>query len=162
MQIAPDIKLFTSHDVPVAVLLEGKFTSLFKNRISKIQIDSLNALGFPFKDTSDHGSQMIVVADGDVAMNQFSLTDGPLPMGMNLYTHYTFANKEFYINALEYLVNPSGILETRAKNYVLRLLDAKKIKEQKSNWQLINIALPVLLVILLGIIYRQTRKKQYE
>jgi hypothetical protein len=102
------------------------------------------------------------VADGDVALNQFSQMDGPLPMGTNLFTRYTYANKEFFTNALEYLVNPSGILETRAKDFTLRLLDLKKVKEQRSTWQLINIALPVLLIILAGYIYQQLRKRKYS
>jgi gliding motility-associatede transport system auxiliary component len=161
MQIAPDIKLFNVHDTGVAVLLEGKFTSMFRNRISRIQMDSLNAQGVPFKEYSDVNSKMIVVADGDIATNQYSRMNGPLPMGMNLYTHYTYANKEFYTNALEYLVNPSNILETKAKDFTLRLLDPVRVKEQKTTWQFINIALPVLLIILFGFIYQQLRRRKY-
>jgi ABC-2 type transport system permease protein len=161
MQIAPDIKMFNVHDTAVAVLLEGKFTSLFRNRISRSQQDTLNARGISFKENSDADGKMIVVADGDIATNQYSQMDGALPMGMNLFTHYTFANKEFFTNALEYLVNPSNILETRAKDFTLRLLDPIKVKEQRTTWQLINIALPVLLVILSGFIYQQVRKRKY-
>jgi ABC-type uncharacterized transport system involved in gliding motility auxiliary subunit len=104
---------------------------------------------------------MIVVADGDIATNQYSQTNGPLPMGMNLFTKYMFANKEFYINSLEYLVNPSNLLETRAKNFTLRLLNPVKVKNQKTTWQFINIALPVLVILLLGFIYQQIRKRKY-
>jgi ABC-type uncharacterized transport system involved in gliding motility auxiliary subunit len=104
---------------------------------------------------------MIVVADGDIAMNQVSQQYGPLPMGYNLYTRYTFANKEFFTNSLEYLVNPSGILETRAKEFTLRLLDPKKVRDQKTFWQFINIGLPVLLVLLAGLLYQQVRKKKF-
>jgi ABC-2 type transport system permease protein len=101
------------------------------------------------------------VADGDIAMNLVSQQYGPMPMGYNFYTNYTFSNKEFFANCLEYLVNPSGILETRAKDFTLRLLDLKKVKEQKATWQFINIAFPVLLVILFGFIYQQVRRKKY-
>ncbi len=104
---------------------------------------------------------MIVVSDGDIAMNQFSPSAGPLPMGMNVFTRYTFANKDFFTNSLEYLVNPSNILETRSKEYTLRLLDPRRVDEQRTTWQLINIALPVLLIILFGFIYQQLRKRKY-
>jgi ABC-type uncharacterized transport system involved in gliding motility auxiliary subunit len=104
---------------------------------------------------------MIVVADGDIAMNQFSESSGPLPMGTNVFTRYTYANKDFFNNCIEYLVNPTDILQTRSKEYTLRLLDSKKVEAQKTTWQLINIVLPVLLVILFGFLYQQLRKRKY-
>jgi len=160
-QIAPDIKEFTVHDTAVAALLEGKFRSLYSGRIPKSFVDSMNSYHIPVKDICDSATKMIVVADGDIAWNAVSQQYGPLPMGFNFYTNYTFSNKEFFTNCLEYLVNPSGILETRAKDFTLRLLDLKKVKEQKTTWQFINIALPVLLVVLLGVIYQQVRRKKY-
>ena len=160
-QIAPDIKEFTVHDTAVAALLEGKFRSLYSGRIPKSFVDSMNAYHVPVKDICDSATKMIVVADGDIAWNAVSQQYGPLPMGFNFYTNYTFSNKEFFTNCLEYLVNPSGILETRAKDFTLRLLDLKRVKEQKTTWQFINIALPVVLIILFGFIYQQIRKKKY-
>ena len=161
LQIAPDTKFFTVHDTAVAVLLEGKFQSLYTGRISRAMADSLNAYGVPFVNQSQTDGKMIVVADGDIATNYFSPQDGPMPMGYNYFTRYTFANKDFFLNSLEYLLNPSGILETRAKDYTLRLLDPMKTKDQKFTWQLLNIAAPVLLVILFGFIYQQIRKRKY-
>ena len=160
-QIAPDIKEFTVHDTTAAALLEGKFRSLYSGRIPKSFIDSMNAYHVPVKDICDSATKMIVVADGDIAMNLISQQYGPMPMGYNFYTNYTYSNKEFFTNCLEYLVNPSGILETRAKDFTLRVLDLKKVKEQKTTWQFINIAVPVLLIILFGFIYQQFRRKKY-
>lgn len=162
----PEDSKFNRRDIPVALLLEGKFTSLFKNRMSKAQADSLSANGFPFLDRSTADNKMIVVADGDMVLNDMSPKQGPLPMGMNFYTvgtqyEYRFANREFLQNCLEYLVNKPGIIETRNKDIVLRLLDSKKITAQKSLWQFVNIGLPVLLVILLGWIYQQVRRRKY-
>lgn len=161
MQIAPDIKLFNIKDTGVALLLEGKFRSLYEGRVSKEMSDSLAAYGVPYLSSNLEDNKMIIVADGDIAMNQASQQDGPLAMGENMFTHYTFANKEFFSNSLEYLVNPSGILETRAKEFTLRLLDPVKVSKQQSTWQFINIALPVLLVILCGWVYQQIRKRKY-
>jgi len=161
LQIAPDARFFTIRDTAVAVLLEGEFQSLYTGRVSKTMADSLTSHGFPFINKSEKETKMIVVADGDLAINQVSPQDGPMPMGYNFFTHHTFGNKDFFLNSLEYLVNPSDILETRAKDYTLRLLDPIKIKDQKTLWQFINIAVPVLLVILFGFIYQQIRKRKY-
>ena len=161
LQIAPKMEDFTVHDTTVAALLEGKFRSLYANRIPQSFADSMAAYNVPVRSVCDSDTKMIVVADGDIATNQVSQQYGPLPMGFNFYTNYTFANKEFFDNCLEYLVGPAGILETRAKEFTLRLLDLKKAQEQKTTWQFINIALPVLIIILFGVIYQQMRKRRY-
>ena len=162
----PEDAKFKRSNIPVAVLLEGKFASLYRNRISKAQLDSMNALGIPFLESSQENNKMIVVADGDMVLNDVSPKDGPLLMGLNFYTlgtqyEYQFANRDFLLNCMEYLVNKPGIIETRNKDIVLRLLDSKKIKEQKTTWQFVNIVLPVLLIILVGFIYQQLRKRKY-
>jgi ABC-type uncharacterized transport system involved in gliding motility auxiliary subunit len=115
----------------------------------------------PYREVAKEATGIIVVADGDIAMNQFSQMDGPLAMGQNLFTRYTFANKEFFENSLEYLMNPDGVLATRAKSYTLRLLDPVRVMQQKRNWQLINIVVPVLLVVLSGMIFQYLRKRLY-
>ena len=88
-------------------------------------------------------------------------------MGMNPFTfdsqyEYTFANKDFLQNCLDYLVDQSGLSEAKAKDYTLRLLDTKKIKEQETMWQVINIAVPVLLVLLFSGIFRAYRARRYK
>ena len=111
---------------------------------------------------------MIIVADGDIALNDFSLQQQQvLPMGVNKYTvgsqyEYQFANKDFILNCLEYLVNEGGIMETRNKDFVLRILDTKKVNDQKLVWQIINIVVPLFLVILLAVIYQMVRKMKYS
>jgi len=161
LQIAPDQKLFRSPATPIAVLLEGNFRSLYTGRVPRATADSLKQMNRAFKQQADTSGKMIIVADGDLAMNQFSPNTGPLPMGMNLFTRYTFANKDFFVNSLEYLVNPTNILQTRSKEYTLRLLDPRAVNEKRTTWQLINIALPILLIIVFGIIYTQLRKRRY-
>jgi len=162
LQIAPDAKLFTISDAAVAVLLEGTFQSFYAGRVPKSIADSLNSYGVPFLNRSEQNGKMIIVADGDIATNEVSQQQGPMPMGSNFYTRHTFANKDFFLNSVEFLVNPSTILETRAKDYTLRLLDPMKVKNGKALWQFINIVVPVLLVILFGFIYQQVRKRKYS
>jgi hypothetical protein len=83
-------------------------------------------------------------------------------MGFNQFTNYQYANRDFILNCIEYLVNPSNILETRSKDYTLRLLDPEKVEQEKTQWQLINIGAPVLLVLLFGFIYQALRKRKYK
>jgi ABC-type uncharacterized transport system involved in gliding motility auxiliary subunit len=104
---------------------------------------------------------MVVVADGDIVVNPVSQKEGPLTMGRNLYTGYQYANKDFFQNCLEWLTDRSGILELRGKDYTLRLLDKKKIEEERSTWQMLNIGLPILLVLIFALFYQFLRKRRY-
>ncbi|HEY5408688.1 MAG TPA: gliding motility-associated ABC transporter substrate-binding protein GldG [Ginsengibacter sp.] len=163
---APEDDAFKKKDIPAGVLLEGKFTSLYKNRISQQEMDSLHQFGTPFLTECINDNKMIVIADGDIVLNGVQERN-PLPMGVNSYTvgtqyEYQFANKEFVENCLEYLINNANLSEARAKDYTLRLLDPKLIAEQKTKWQIVNLALPVALIILFGIVYQWWRRKKYS
>ncbi|MCZ2224053.1 MAG: gliding motility-associated ABC transporter substrate-binding protein GldG [Chitinophagales bacterium] len=162
----PEDALFKQKNIPVAVLNEGRFTSLYKNRISQEQKDSLEKKKIPFLEESIAEGKLIVVADGDIVLNDASQKYGPLPMGMSIYTlgtqyEYEFANREFLLNCLEYLNNKQGIIQARNKEQVLRLLNSPKVEEEKTTWQFINIALPVLLIVFYGWIYNFIRKRKY-
>ncbi len=163
---APEDEAYKKQNIPAAVLLEGIFTSLYKNRVSQALLDSNIKYGTPFLPQSANENKMIVVADGDIALNGV-LQGQPLPMGVNPYTvetqyQYQFANKQFAENCIEYLLNDAGLSEARAKDYTLRLLDPKKVETQKTIWQIVNIVLPVSLIIFLGIIYQWRRRKKYS
>lgn len=163
---APEDAKFNKANIPVAVLLEGKFKSLFANRTTQAQRDSVTAYGGVFLPESVQEGKMIVVADGDIPLNSVVKGNEPIPMGMNPYTYGTqrafpFANRDFVQNCMDYLVNENNLGEAKAKDYVLRLLDAKKVEAQKSTWQFINIAVPILIVILFAIIFQQWRKRKY-
>jgi hypothetical protein len=82
-------------------------------------------------------------------------------MGNNRFTDYTFANKDFLQNAIEYLTDESGIMESRSRQYTLRLLDPKKLEAGKTGWQWLNIGLPVLLILITAIFYNWRRKRKY-
>jgi ABC-2 type transport system permease protein len=160
---AAEDALFKKEGIPAAVLLEGKFSSFFKSRISRAQMDSLQG---GFRETSTGTGKMIVVADGDIVLNDVSNKQGPLPMGTNLFTvgsqyEYSFANRDFLLNCLEYLNSDASLIATRNKEIVLRLLDTKKAENEKLKWQLITIALPVLLVVVAGFAYGFWRRKKY-
>jgi gliding-associated putative ABC transporter substrate-binding component GldG len=162
----PEDVLFNKKNIPTAVLLEGNFKSLYKNRISEQQADSLTNLGAPYLPESVGNSKFIVVSDGDMVLNDVSQKQGPLPMGVNLYTlgsqyEYQFANRDFLLNCLEYLTGNEALIATRNKDIVLRLLDSKKVETEKSFWQINNIVMPILLIVLCGFIYQYWRRKKH-
>ena len=105
---------------------------------------------------------MIVVSDADLVANVVTQNEGPKPMGFNQFTQRQYANKDFFLNCLEYLVNPSGILEARSKDLTLRLLDPKTVDEERTKWQFINIGIPVILILIFAFIYQSIRKRKYQ
>ena len=125
-------------------------------------MDSLNAIDQAFQAQSMADNKMIVIANAEIAMNSVNKSEGPLAMGMNPYTKYKYANSEFIMNSLEYLVDNSGIMEARAKDFTLRLLDKKKLEENKSTWQLLNIGLPIIVILLFGLIYQLIRNRKFQ
>jgi len=157
-----EVKTFNRKNIPVAVLLEGRFTSLFANRISTGMKDSLAAVfRQPYLPVAMLENQMIVIADADIASNVVTQNEGPLAMGMNQFTKTQYANKDFITNCIEYLVNSSGILSTRAKTFTLRLLDPAKMEAGKTRWQIINVTVPVVLVLLLAIVYQAAIRRKF-
>lgn len=163
---APEDEKFKRPDIPVAVLLEGKFRSLYANRVSQSMNDTLKKYGAQFLPQPLNDNKMIIVSDGDMVLN--SLIKGqPIPMGMNPYTYGTqrefpFANKNFLQNCLDYLINESGLSEAKAKDYNVRLLDSKKVNNEKGFWQMLNIGGPIVIVILFVVIFQWRRKSKYR
>ncbi len=158
-----DLRLFNQPNIPVAYLLEGKFKSLFEGRINTSVADSLaNFYKQPFLASAEKPARVIVIADADIVMNE-TVQQGqrPLPMGYSKDINYRFANQDFIENCIEYMVSPSGILETRAKDFTLRLLDPAKVESDRTFWQFICIGLPILLVIIGGYVYQNLRKRKY-
>lgn len=158
----PDFKTFHKAHIPVAVLLEGIFPSLYAHRMTEAQKDSLEThLGASIQEESKP-TQQIVVSNAGIFTNQVMQTNGPLPMGTLPFDDYQFANKDFLMNSLDYLLSDNKIYEAKNKDFILRLLDKQKIKDQKSTWLLVNIALPILLIIIFGFGFQYFRKKKYS
>lgn len=157
-----DFAQFHKSHIPVAVLLEGKFNSLFANRLTQNIIDSVeHSSGSTFLSKDSTDTKQIVVADADIVTNAVSNTSGPLPMGELPFENYRFANREFFLNCVDYMVSNNGLFISRNKDFTLRILDKQKVQTDKFYWQFINIVLPVLLIILFGFIYISIKKKKY-
>jgi ABC-2 type transport system permease protein len=161
LQTEEDVNKYNRKNIPVAVLMEGSFTSLFNNRVSQAQLDTLKTYGLGFVKQSVNPGKLIVVSDADIVINQVSEVIGPLPMGTNKYTKVGYANKDFFLTCTEYLANKNNILDAKAKDYTLRLLDAKKVEDKRSFWQILNLLVPISLVCLFAVIYQWWRKRKY-
>jgi gliding-associated putative ABC transporter substrate-binding component GldG len=162
VQSEADLYTFTKSHIPVAVLLEGKFSSLFANSVGNTVIDSVKRVtGLPFLKKGIKETKQIVVSDADIVTNVVTKTTGPLPMGELPFEAFQFANKTFLLNAIDYLVNDKGLFESRNKVVVLRLLDKQKVADQKSFWQIVTTAGPILLLLLIGMLVSFWRKKKY-
>lgn len=158
----PDPAKFDKGKQTVAVLLEGAFPSNYENRVSEEMAAGLAQLGTPFKPVSEPTRQ-IVVSDGDVAAN--FIRDPAkkvwLPLGFNHYENSTYANKDFIINAIEYLIEADGVIEARAKEVKLRLLDGVKAKDEKTMWQAVNLGAPLAFLGLFGWFFNWRRRRKY-
>jgi ABC-2 type transport system permease protein len=144
----------------IAVLLEGSFPSLFRNRSASSIIPGYT--GEAFKKSKN--TRMIVISDGEMARNDIRMsTNGPVsaPLGYDKYTRQTFGNKDFILNCIQYLTDDAGLMSLRSKNLKLRLLDKHRIQKEKTKWQLVNTILPVLIVLLFGIYINHRRKIIY-
>ncbi|GHM98559.1 hypothetical protein WSM22_00490 [Cytophagales bacterium WSM2-2] len=147
---------FNDGKIPVAYLLEGTFTSLYKNRFIP---DGVDGSGFLEKSKS---TKIILLADGDIARNDVNHRDAkPLALGFDPLSQYTFANQDLLLNMVAYLTDENGLIRVRNKEVKIRPLDKEKIKADKSFWQIINLVLPIIVLIAFGITRSYLRKMKY-
>jgi gliding-associated putative ABC transporter substrate-binding component GldG len=154
--LSPD--RFTQSNIPLAYLLEGSFTSYFKNKFlpARANQNNFQEQGVPTK--------MIVIADGDMARNEIDpRTGAPLPLGRDPFSRdgFIFANEDLLINGINYLLAGDGIISARAKVIKIRPLDKVKVNAHRLWWQMINILLPILLLLAFGILLLILRKRKY-
>jgi gliding-associated putative ABC transporter substrate-binding component GldG len=159
-ELIPAEKDFNKANLPVAVLLEGIFPSAFKNRMVGNLTDDKNLrIRSESKET-----RMIVIADADIIRNEVKRSgsnETPLTLGKDKYTEQLYGNRDFLINCLNWLVDKNGIMELRSRELRLRLLNAQMIKSERFKWQMINIAGPIIIVILAALLYSYFRRKKY-
>lgn len=153
----PDPRDYASKPQALGVLIEGSFPSVFLNRSVPAGITGnypLPATGKPTK--------MIVIGDGDVFKNQISSKDGSaFPLGFDRYTQKNYGNKALLLNIADYLSNDHHLIALRNKEVKIRLLDKAKLRTDKLQWQLVNMALPLLLLISFAIFQHYYRKYKY-
>ena len=166
LKVEPDPSKFNKGRQPVALMLEGQFPSLFENRVDESFKKTLESINQPFRAVSVPTKQLIV-SDSDFAANWFNertqesyqMGYNPyLPQGQNIFQ----GNQDFIINTIEYMISEGGVLEARNREVKLRLLNGPKVREEQTMWQLINIGLPLLFIILFGLVYNYLRRRKYS
>ena len=152
----PDPKTYTGGPQLVGCLLEGRFQSLFVNRIlpGDPRANGFKAVGEP--------SRVLVCSDGDLIINDVDYKrNAPYPLGFDRYTRTTFANKDFALNAIDYLVDPDGVIAARTRTVTLRPLDKIRVDAGRTGWQLLNVLGPLALIGLVGMVWQFARRKRY-
>ncbi|WP_435413637.1 gliding motility-associated ABC transporter substrate-binding protein GldG [Psychroserpens mesophilus] len=149
----PDPKTYVDPYQSLAVLLEGEFTSVYENRVKPFQLTD--------DKTKSTSTKMIVIADGDVIKNDV-IKNKPQELGFDRMTGRRFGNSEFLENAVNYLLNDDGLMDIRTKDIALQFLDPQKIEKEKTQWQIINIALPLVILAIFGFSFNYLRRKKYQ
>ena len=151
----PEQSEFTNKgNIPVAVLLEGKFHSMFENRVLPFAEKSFQAQG--------KNNKMIVVSDGDVIRNQLDKNYQPLELGYDKWTNKLYGNKEFLMNCVNYLLDDNGLFNIRSKEVNLPLLDKEKVYATYTTSQIITVGLPIVVLGIFGIAFTFLRKRKYS
>ncbi|WP_372775165.1 gliding motility-associated ABC transporter substrate-binding protein GldG [Mangrovibacterium sp.] len=156
----PSRNLFSQSEIPVGVMLEGTFPSVFANRMT----GEFNSLGISVRQESKP-AKMIVLADGSLIANKVSRRNSEVrtqPLGYDEYSKQTFGNKAFLVNALNYLCDNSGIMELRSRVFKIRLLDKVRLREEKTYWQIINVAGPLVFIVVFGLAFHFIRRRKYR
>ena len=156
-----DMVQFNQHHFSIAVLSEGSFNSFFANRLSQVLKDSVQQnLGIAYL-SKGKPSKQIFIADADLFTNKVDKSNGPLPMGMIPFESYQFANRDFFVNSIQYLNEPVGLIESRNKGIVLRLLDKTKVAENRLFWQWVLLIGPVIILSLFFYFWTQYRQRRF-
>ncbi|MEZ0486706.1 gliding motility-associated ABC transporter substrate-binding protein GldG [Fibrella aquatica] len=151
----PDPATYTGGVKSVGVLLEGSFTSLFGNQLLP---DSL-AQGFKAK---GEPGKVLICADGDLVVNDVDYKrKAPLPLGYDRFSQKQFANKEFTLNAIDYMIDPEGLIRARTREVPLRPLDTVKLSQERAWWQAINVLVPLGLLAIGGLVWQVIRRRRY-
>lgn len=157
----PNPALYIKPAQNIGILIEGKFKSNYENRIEDPRI--YNNKDFKIQYLSEPTS-MVVFSDGDLFRNQIieqSTGPYPLPLGFDRYTQKMFDNKKFLLNTINYMLGDTDLIQLRSKEFKIRLLNKDKLIKEKSKWQIINIALPLFVILILGLFTFFIKKFKY-
>lgn len=144
---------FDAGEIPMAVLLEGRFPSVYRNRIKPFNYPQNLEAGEP--------SKMVVISDAQLINNQLDSNGRPVELGFDRFTGNFYGNKEFLLNTVNYLLDDNGLINIRSKQVAIAVMDPEKIVDQRLKWQLVNILIPLLLMLTCGLLFRWSRKRRY-
>jgi ABC-2 type transport system permease protein len=143
----------------VAVLTQGKFRSAFAGRMD-MPDSVLQAIGY--REWSPRTAQ-IFVSDGDAIANPVDLARGTyFPLGYEKAARAkVFGNREFFVNAMNYLLDDQSLISIRSRAIRLHQLDPKRIEVQRTAIQAANVLLPILIGLLGGFVFYLLRKRRF-
>lgn len=141
-------------NIPVAVLLEGQFNSMYENRVLPFQEKTVVTKG--------KNNKMIVVSDGDLIRNQLDKNYQPLELGYDKWTNNLYGNKEFLMNCVNYLLDDNGLINIRSKVVDLPILDKEKVYTNYTTTQMITVGLPIVVLLIFGVVFTFLRKRKYS
>ena len=160
--IEPNISLYHKPQQPIAVLLEGEFSSVFENRMIDPRImEQKKILDIEYKSVA---TSQLVISDGDIIRNQLMASaqgKSPYPLGYDRYSKRMFDNKKFLLNSINYMLGDKALIKLRNKQYKIRLLNKDKVANEKLKWQLTNTIVPIGLIIIMGIIIGIIKRRKY-
>lgn len=154
--IEPREEEYQAGPQPLAVLLEGKFESAFKNRVQPFKLEELR-----FRESATNFSKMVIIADGDFIANEVDNAGQPLELGFDYFTRKQYGNKEFLLNAVNYLLDDTGLINIRSKDIALSFLDGQKTAKTINMWQTLCIGLPLVLLLGFRGLFYYLRKRRY-
>lgn len=161
LKIPPTDEFFNRYNLPVAVLLEGEFNSLYASRQAPFAVQKNVVLK-----QSPEDAKIIVLGDANCMKNEIDPTT-QRPRPLHYYKYFAvdkrsyFGNKEFLLNAMDYLCGEHDLLDIRSREFKIRLLNKNRINNEMSYWKMFNIVLPILLVVFAGIIIFIIRTRKY-
>ncbi|AWG22046.1 gliding motility-associated ABC transporter substrate-binding protein GldG [Flavobacterium faecale] len=141
-------------NIPMSVLLEGDFKSVFENRILPFDQKDFKKISTPNK--------MIVISDGDLIKNQLDKDGSPVELGFDQRSGNLYDNKDFMLNCVNYLLDDTGLINIRSKDLDLPLLDKEKVSENYTQTQLLTIGLPLVILGVFGFVFTYVRKRKYS
>ncbi len=148
----PDMAHFNAGETPLAVLLEGEFTSVFTNRVKPFNLSE--------DKTQSTVTRMVVISDADIIKNQLD-RGRPLELGFDKWTQSYYGNKEFLLNTVNYLLDDTGLINIRTKEIAVPFLDPQRTTTERTKWQLVNLLLPLGLLAIFGFLFQYLRKRKY-
>jgi len=172
VDVEPNFNENGETDLPVALMMEGRFTSAFENRLTQ---EFTASPDFKTRFKSD-STKMLVVSDGDIIRNEVEtkVIDGEtryraIPLNVDVFgvqnpnrtSKYIYGNRDFVLNSIDYMMDDNSLIDVRAKTITLRVLDTQKAYEEKSFWKILNIGFPLLCIFILGLVQFFLRKKKF-
>lgn len=172
VDVEPNFNENGETDLPVALMMEGRFTSAFENRLTQ-EFTASPDFNTKFKSDS---TKMLVVSDGDIIRNEVEtkVVEGEtryraIPLNVDVFgvqnpnrtAKYIYGNRDFVLNSIDYMMDDNSLIDVRAKTITLRVLDTKKAYKEKNFWKFLNIGFPLFCIIILGLVQHFMRKRKF-